>query len=108
VAAPTIVSRVFPSWNRSILTEIYLCHACSDHEIEDGNARTGDDTAHGSDVETEQQRQRGLSRSHIYGGSAAAMTRGSAAQTQRHAHVRQLLARGVQRSGGGETLMSGV
>jgi hypothetical protein len=27
----------FPSWNRSILTEIYLCHACSYHEIEDGN-----------------------------------------------------------------------
>eukprot|EP01049_Picozoa_sp_SAG25_P001713 SAG25_NODE_81_length_16694_cov_8.663332_3_plen_115_part_00 len=23
------VSRAFPSWNRSILTEIYLCHACS-------------------------------------------------------------------------------
>eukprot|EP01047_Picozoa_sp_COSAG01_P009519 COSAG01_NODE_392_length_17668_cov_5.382264_4_plen_95_part_00 len=31
-----------PSWNRCILTEIYLCHACSDHEIEDGNARTGE------------------------------------------------------------------
>jgi hypothetical protein len=27
------VSRPFPSWNRSILTEIYLCHACSCHEI---------------------------------------------------------------------------
>jgi hypothetical protein len=27
------VSRPFPSWNWSILTEIYLCHACSDHEI---------------------------------------------------------------------------
>jgi hypothetical protein len=26
------VSRAFPSWNRSILTEIYLCHACSYHE----------------------------------------------------------------------------
>jgi hypothetical protein len=26
---------------RSILTEIYLCHACSYHEIEDGNARAG-------------------------------------------------------------------
>jgi hypothetical protein len=35
------VSRAFPSWNRSILTEIYLCHACSYHETEDGNARTG-------------------------------------------------------------------
>eukprot|EP01049_Picozoa_sp_SAG25_P019030 SAG25_NODE_5774_length_622_cov_0.984704_2_plen_111_part_00 len=23
------VSRPFPSWNPSILTEIYLCHACS-------------------------------------------------------------------------------
>jgi hypothetical protein len=27
------VSRPFPSWNRSILTEIYLCHACSCQEI---------------------------------------------------------------------------
>jgi SNF2 family DNA or RNA helicase len=26
------VSRPFPSWNRSILTEIYLCHACSCQE----------------------------------------------------------------------------
>jgi hypothetical protein len=26
---------------RSILTEIYLCHACSDQEIADGNARAG-------------------------------------------------------------------
>eukprot|EP01047_Picozoa_sp_COSAG01_P064409 COSAG01_NODE_8519_length_2755_cov_8.227410_5_plen_73_part_00 len=34
------VSRAFPSWNRSILTEIYLCHPCS-CEIEDGNARAG-------------------------------------------------------------------
>jgi hypothetical protein len=33
-----LVSRASPSWNRSILTEIYLCHACcSDHETEDGN-----------------------------------------------------------------------
>jgi hypothetical protein len=31
------VSRPFPSWDRSIWTEIYLCHACSYHEIEDGN-----------------------------------------------------------------------
>jgi hypothetical protein len=35
------VSRAFPSAARSILTEIYLCHACSYHEVEDGNARTG-------------------------------------------------------------------
>jgi hypothetical protein len=35
------VSRAFPSCNRSILTEIYLCHACSYQEIGDGNARTG-------------------------------------------------------------------
>jgi hypothetical protein len=35
------VSRAFPSWKRSILTEIYLCHACSYQEIEDGSARTG-------------------------------------------------------------------
>jgi hypothetical protein len=27
------VSRPFPSWNRSISTEIYLCHACSYHDI---------------------------------------------------------------------------
>eukprot|EP01047_Picozoa_sp_COSAG01_P019775 COSAG01_NODE_1110_length_11657_cov_5.360616_9_plen_165_part_00 len=33
------MSRAFPSWKRSILTDIYLCHACSYHEIEDGNAR---------------------------------------------------------------------
>jgi hypothetical protein len=31
-----MVSRPFPSWNRSTLTEIYLCHACSEHEIEEG------------------------------------------------------------------------
>jgi iduronate 2-sulfatase len=31
------VSRPFPSWDRSILTEIYLCHACTYHETEDGN-----------------------------------------------------------------------
>eukprot|EP01047_Picozoa_sp_COSAG01_P001927 COSAG01_NODE_48_length_31904_cov_21.696997_11_plen_144_part_00 len=36
-----MVSRAFPSGKRSILTEIYLCHACSDHEIEDRNARAG-------------------------------------------------------------------
>eukprot|EP01047_Picozoa_sp_COSAG01_P006364 COSAG01_NODE_230_length_21075_cov_13.811603_3_plen_186_part_00 len=27
------VSRAFPPWNRAILTEISLCHACSCHEI---------------------------------------------------------------------------
>jgi parallel beta-helix repeat protein len=27
------VSRAFPSWKRSILTEIYLCHACSCFKI---------------------------------------------------------------------------
>eukprot|EP01047_Picozoa_sp_COSAG01_P036944 COSAG01_NODE_2907_length_6880_cov_10.488204_10_plen_66_part_00 len=26
---------------RSILTEIYLCHACFCHEVEDGNAPAG-------------------------------------------------------------------
>eukprot|EP01047_Picozoa_sp_COSAG01_P034914 COSAG01_NODE_2646_length_7319_cov_2.926316_2_plen_74_part_00 len=37
-----IVSRAFiPSWNRSMLTEIYLCQACLYHEVEGGNARTG-------------------------------------------------------------------
>eukprot|EP01047_Picozoa_sp_COSAG01_P065464 COSAG01_NODE_8849_length_2638_cov_1.501772_1_plen_78_part_10 len=35
------MSRAFPSWKRSILAEIYLCHACSYHEIEVGNARAG-------------------------------------------------------------------
>jgi hypothetical protein len=33
--APGPVSQAFPSWNWSTLTEIYLCHACSHHEIED-------------------------------------------------------------------------
>eukprot|EP01047_Picozoa_sp_COSAG01_P071459 COSAG01_NODE_11096_length_2009_cov_4.966492_1_plen_130_part_00 len=33
VLAHCAVSRAFPSWNRSVLTEIYLCHACSRHEI---------------------------------------------------------------------------
>jgi hypothetical protein len=32
-------ARAFPSLMRSVLTEIYLCHACSCHKIEDGNAR---------------------------------------------------------------------
>eukprot|EP01047_Picozoa_sp_COSAG01_P002175 COSAG01_NODE_56_length_31088_cov_39.354771_11_plen_184_part_00 len=40
-AAGAAVSRAFPSWKRSVSTEIYLCHACSYHAIEDGNARTG-------------------------------------------------------------------
>ena len=31
--AATAVSRPFPSWNRFILTEISLCHACSCQEI---------------------------------------------------------------------------
>jgi hypothetical protein len=39
--ALAIVSRAFPSWKRSILTEIDLCHACAYHEIEDGNGRAG-------------------------------------------------------------------
>jgi hypothetical protein len=34
-------SAPFPSWSRSILTEIYLCHACSYHVIEDGNGAPG-------------------------------------------------------------------
>ena len=40
-----LVSRPFPSWNRSILTEIYLCHACSYHEVQSIWAR---DVAHGA------------------------------------------------------------
>eukprot|EP01047_Picozoa_sp_COSAG01_P016365 COSAG01_NODE_836_length_13206_cov_139.627375_18_plen_371_part_00 len=39
------VSAPFPSWDRSILTEIYLCHACSYHEIEDGNGAPGGGSA---------------------------------------------------------------
>eukprot|EP01047_Picozoa_sp_COSAG01_P034645 COSAG01_NODE_2611_length_7384_cov_7.141386_6_plen_349_part_00 len=35
------VSRPFPSWDRPILTEIYLCHAWSCQEIEDGDGRAG-------------------------------------------------------------------
>jgi hypothetical protein len=35
------VSAPFPSWNRSISTEIYLCHACSYHEIEGRNGTPG-------------------------------------------------------------------
>jgi serine/threonine protein kinase len=35
------VSRAFSSGKLSILTAIYLCHACSHHEIEDGNAWAG-------------------------------------------------------------------
>jgi hypothetical protein len=46
-AAQASVSRAFPSWKRFILTEIYLCHACSHREIEDGNARAGPCTAPG-------------------------------------------------------------
>jgi|EP01047_Picozoa_sp_COSAG01_P021296 hypothetical protein len=42
----TAVSRAFPSWNRSVLTDIYLCHSCSYHEIEAGNARTGGPAVH--------------------------------------------------------------
>jgi hypothetical protein len=39
------VSRAFPSWNRSILAEIYLCHACSYQEIlRTEHARTGGHT----------------------------------------------------------------
>jgi hypothetical protein len=38
---PRGVGGPLPSWNRSTLTEVYLCHAWSDHEIEDGNARAG-------------------------------------------------------------------
>jgi hypothetical protein len=41
IFAAAVVSRAFPSYTRSILTEIYLCHSCSCHEIEDGNARAG-------------------------------------------------------------------
>eukprot|EP01047_Picozoa_sp_COSAG01_P068619 COSAG01_NODE_9957_length_2292_cov_7.086183_2_plen_336_part_00 len=48
VAVPAgIVSRAFPSCTRSILTDIYLCHAWSGHEIKDGNARPGRGGLHG-------------------------------------------------------------
>jgi hypothetical protein len=35
-------SAPLPCWNRSISTEMYLCHACSDQEIEDGNGASGE------------------------------------------------------------------
>jgi hypothetical protein len=44
-----VVSRPFPSWNRSMLTEICLCHACSCPEIlrtETGGQGNGDPTNH--------------------------------------------------------------
>jgi hypothetical protein len=45
------VSRLFPSWHRSMLTEIYLCHACSCHEIlrrdTAGQAQRGDGALRG-------------------------------------------------------------
>eukprot|EP01047_Picozoa_sp_COSAG01_P068908 COSAG01_NODE_10069_length_2256_cov_39.334261_2_plen_266_part_00 len=39
--ARNCVSRAFLSWERSIVTEIHLCHACSDHGVEGGNGRAG-------------------------------------------------------------------
>eukprot|EP01047_Picozoa_sp_COSAG01_P030010 COSAG01_NODE_2076_length_8486_cov_41.323000_5_plen_88_part_00 len=36
------MSRAFPSCTWSIPAEIYLRHACSYHEIEDGHARAGE------------------------------------------------------------------
>jgi hypothetical protein len=43
VAALEVVSRAFPSWNRSIVTEIYLSmsHLFLSRNVEDGNARAG-------------------------------------------------------------------
>jgi hypothetical protein len=41
VASSTIVSRALPSWNRSILAEICLCHACAYQATEDGNTPAG-------------------------------------------------------------------
>jgi hypothetical protein len=37
----TKASRAFPCDTRSILTKVYLCHACSCHAIEDEHARAG-------------------------------------------------------------------
>jgi hypothetical protein len=36
-----LCAAAFPSCVRSILTEIYLCHACSCHEMLSGNAAAG-------------------------------------------------------------------
>jgi hypothetical protein len=41
------VRRAFPSCTRSILTGVYLCHACSCQEIEGGNARAGGERPQG-------------------------------------------------------------
>lgn len=45
-----LVRRVFPSYTRSILTGIHLCHACACQETEDGNApgQVDDALAHGA------------------------------------------------------------
>jgi hypothetical protein len=45
---PAAVSRAFLSWKRSVLTEMYLCHACSYYEVEGGNARAGADLGLGA------------------------------------------------------------
>jgi hypothetical protein len=59
------VSRAFPSLPRFILTEIYLCHACSYHEILRYRHESEDGNAAGRDGET-----KGLMR-HTTGGNRA-------------------------------------
>jgi hypothetical protein len=53
------VSRPFSSWNRPILAEIYLCHACSCHEIlRVKTPRQGGEQQQEQEAEPERQRRR--------------------------------------------------
>jgi hypothetical protein len=52
-----MVSRAFPSWKRSILTESDLCHACSDHANEDGET-PGQERAESAPAESAQKTAR--------------------------------------------------
>eukprot|EP01047_Picozoa_sp_COSAG01_P008474 COSAG01_NODE_335_length_18690_cov_7.693185_2_plen_656_part_00 len=88
-ACAEAVSRAFPSWNRSILTEIFLCHACSDQEIEDGNGRAGE-AARGADG--------GAGRAAAGGGAAAAAAAGGG---DLEAVRGRVAGRGAAEAGGG-------
>jgi hypothetical protein len=89
------VSWAFPSWHRSILTEIYLCHACSYHEVEDGNARLGVRLLGAADADGGLgQRLANLARR----GEAGGVRR---EQGLRHRGPRQLRALSPARGGGG-------
>jgi hypothetical protein len=88
-ACAEAVSRAFPSWNPSTLTEIYLCHACSDQKIEDGNGRAGE-AARGADG--------GAGRAAAGGGAAAAAAAG---RSDLEAVRGRVAGRGAAEAGGG-------